>query len=71
MPKYFIEGSEVNHSQCLEYFILYSGFSKDDAIAEFRDNDTPDSSEYLTELCSDIEVIYKWALKINIALTVT
>jgi hypothetical protein len=58
MPKYFVEGSEVSYSQCLEYFILYSGFSKDDAIAEFRDNDTADSCEYLTELCSEVEVIY-------------
>ena len=58
MPKYFVEGSEVSYAQCLEYFILYSGFSKDDAIAEFRDNDNVESCEYISELCSEVEVIY-------------
>jgi hypothetical protein len=38
MPKYFIEGSEVTYSQCLEYFILYSGFSKEgDLLMSARD----------------------------------
>lgn len=59
IAKYFVEGSEVSQSDCLEYFVLYSGFSKDDAIAEFRDNNTPDSCEYISELCSDVEVIYQ------------
>ena len=58
MPKYFVEGSEVSYAQCLEYFILYSGFSKDDAIAEFRDNDNVESCEYISELCSEVEVSY-------------
>ena len=56
---YFIEGSEVTYSDCLEYFILYSGFSRDDAINEFNANDMPDSCEYITELCSDVEVSYQ------------
>ena len=68
MPKYFFEGTEVSYSECLECFILYSGFSKDDAISEFKDNDTADSCEYITELCSEIEVIYPWALNKNISL---
>jgi hypothetical protein len=58
MPKYFFEGTEVSYNECLELFILYSGFSRDDAIAEFRDNDTKDSCQYLTELCSEVEVTY-------------
>ena len=56
---YFVEGSEVSHTDCLHYFILYSGFSKDDAIAEFYDNDNAECCGYITELCSDVEVIYK------------
>jgi hypothetical protein len=55
---YFVEGSEATKTECLEYFILYSGFSRDDAIAEFNDNDNPDSCEYINELCSDVEVFY-------------
>jgi hypothetical protein len=58
MPRYFFEGTEVSYNECLELFILYSGFNRDDAIAEFRDNDTADSCEYLTELCSEVEVTY-------------
>jgi hypothetical protein len=57
--KYFVEGSEVTQSECLEYFILYSGFSKDDAISEFNDNNNADSCEYISELCGDVEVIYQ------------
>jgi hypothetical protein len=57
--KYFVEGSEVSQSDCLEYFVLNSGFSRDDAIAEFRDNNTPDCCEYISELCSDVSVIYQ------------
>jgi hypothetical protein len=56
---YFVEGSEVTQSECLEYFVLYSGFLRDDAIAEFNDNNNSDSCEYITELCSDVEVFYK------------
>jgi hypothetical protein len=56
--KYFVEGSEVTQTECLEYFVLYSGFSKDDALAEFNDNNNADSCEYITELCGDVEVIY-------------
>jgi hypothetical protein len=56
---YFVEGSEVTQSECLEYFVLYSGFSRDDAIAEFNDNNNIDCCEYITELCSDVEVFYK------------
>jgi hypothetical protein len=56
--KYFVENSEVSQSDCLEYFILYSGFSKDDAINEFNDNNNAECCEYITELCSDVEVIY-------------
>jgi hypothetical protein len=57
--KYFVEGSEVSHSECLEYFVLYSGFLKDDAIAEFNDNNNSDCCEYITELCSDVEIVYQ------------
>ena len=57
--KYFVEGSEVSQSDCLEYFILNSGFSRDGAIAEFRANNNPDSCEYISEHCSDVEVIYQ------------
>ena len=56
--KYFVEGSEVTHSECIQYFVLYSGFSKDDAISEFYDNDNEECCEYITELCSDVEVTY-------------
>jgi hypothetical protein len=56
---YFVEGSEVSQSECLEYFILYSGFSRDDAIAEFNDNNNADSCDYINELCSDVEVFFK------------
>jgi hypothetical protein len=59
IAKYFVEGSEVTQSECLEYFILYSGFSKDDALAEFNDNNNSDCCEYITELCSDVEIIYQ------------
>jgi hypothetical protein len=55
---YFVEGSEVSHADCLEYFILYSGFSKDDAEAEFSSNNNAECCEYITELCSDVEVVY-------------
>ena len=57
-PKYYIEGSEVSYSDCLEHFCLHSGFSKDDAESEFRANNTEDSCEYINELCSDVEVTY-------------
>jgi hypothetical protein len=56
---YFIEGSEVNYSDCLEYFILNSGFSRDDAVTVFNENNNPDSSDYLNQECSEIEVIYQ------------
>lgn len=56
--QYFVESSEVSYAECLEYFILYSGFSKDDAIAEFQDNNNPDCAAYISELCSEVEVIY-------------
>jgi hypothetical protein len=59
IAKYFVEGSEVTQSECLEYFILYSGFSKDDAIAEFNDNNNVDSCEYISELCGDVEVTFQ------------
>ena len=57
--KYFVEGSEVTQSECLEYFVLYSGFSKDDAISEFNDNNNADSCEYISELCGDVEVTFQ------------
>ena len=56
--KYFVEGSEVSYADCLEYFILYSGFDKDGAESEFRCNNNAESCEYITELCSDVEVVY-------------
>jgi len=56
--KYLVESSEVSYSDCLEYFILYSGFSKDDAISEFESNNNPECAAYISELCSDVEVIY-------------
>ena len=56
--KYFVESSEVSYSECLDYFIIYSGFSKDDAISEFQANDNADCAAYISELCSDVEVIY-------------
>jgi len=56
--KYLVESSEVSYSNCLEYFILYSGFSKDDAISEFESNNNPECAAYISELCSDVEVIY-------------
>ena len=56
--KYFVESSEVSYEDCIEYFCLYSGFSKDDAISEFSANNNEESCEYITELCSDVEVIY-------------
>lgn len=56
--KYFIEGSEVDYSDCLEYFILYSGFSKEDAKNVFDENNNPDSCEYLSQECPEVEVIY-------------
>jgi len=55
---YFVEDSEVSYADCLEYFILYSGFSKDDAESEFRCNDNAECCEYITELCSDVKVVY-------------
>ena len=58
-PKYFVEGSEVSYCECLEYFQLYSGFSKDDARSEFEDNNNPDCCAYINELCSEVEVIYE------------
>jgi hypothetical protein len=59
MVKHFVEGSEVSYSDCLEYFILYSGFSRDDAIAEFKDNYTAEDCAYISELCSDVEVQFQ------------
>jgi hypothetical protein len=56
---YFIEGSEASYSDCLEYFILNSGFSRDDAVTVFNENNTPDSCDYLTQECADIEVFYQ------------
>ena len=56
---YFVEGYEVSHSECLEYFILYSGYNKDDAIYEFNCNNNEESCNYINEMCSDVEVIYE------------
>jgi hypothetical protein len=57
--KYYVEGSEVAYSDCLEYFILNSGFSKSDAETVFKENDNPDCCDYLNQECSDVEVIYQ------------
>jgi hypothetical protein len=57
--KYYVEGSEVAYSDCLEYFKLYSGYSKDDAEYEFRVNDNPESCDYINEMCSGVEVTYQ------------
>jgi hypothetical protein len=56
---YFIEGSEVSYSDCLDYFVMNSGFSRNDAIQVFNENNNPDCAGYLTQECSDIEVIYQ------------
>jgi hypothetical protein len=57
--KYYVEGSEVAYPDCLEYFKLYSGYSKDDAEYEFRENNNPESCDYINEMCSDVEVKYE------------
>lgn len=59
IAKYFAEGSEVSHSECLDYFVMNSGFSRDDAIQVFNENNNPDCSDYLNQECSDIEIIYQ------------
>jgi hypothetical protein len=59
IAKYFIESTEVTQTECLEYFILHSGFTRDDAINEFMDNCNPESCNYINELCSDVEVFYE------------
>jgi hypothetical protein len=56
---YFVEGSEVSYSDCLDYFVMNSGFSRDDAVQVFNENNNPDCADYLTQECSDIEVIYQ------------
>lgn len=55
---YLIEGSKVSYAECLEYFVTYSGFSKDDAVQVFNENNNPDCADYLNQECSDIEIIY-------------
>jgi len=56
--QYFIQSTEVTQTECLEYFILHSGFTRDDAINEFLDNNNPESCDYINELCTDVEVIF-------------
>jgi len=58
--KYFVEGSEVNYSDCLEYFSLYSGFTSQDAKTVFDENNNPDSCGYISQECSEVEVIYEF-----------
>jgi hypothetical protein len=55
---YLVEGSEVSYAECLEYFVTYSGFDRDDAVNVFNENDNPDSCDYLNQECSDVEVVY-------------
>ena len=57
--KYFVEGSEVSYSDCLDYFVMNSGFSRDDAIQVFNENNSPDCEDYLNQECSDIEIVYQ------------
>lgn len=59
IAKYFVEGSEVSYSDCLDYFVMYSGFSRDDAIQVFNENNSPDCADYLNQECSDIEITYQ------------
>jgi hypothetical protein len=52
MRKYFIEGSPATFEDAEEYFMTYSGFSKDDAREIFRNED----AEFINENCSEIEI---------------
>ena len=56
---YFVEGSEVSYSDCLEHFVLHSGFGQEDAKQVFQENNNPECCGYITQECSDIEVIYE------------
>ena len=55
---YFIDDCPATYSECLEYFELNSGFSRDDAKRVFNENNTPESCDYLTEECSEIKIVY-------------
>jgi hypothetical protein len=59
IAKYFVEGSEVSYSDCLDYFVMNSGFSKNDAAQVFNENNSPDCAAFLNQECSEIEVIYQ------------
>lgn len=56
---YFIDGSEVSYSECLDHFVMNSGFSRNEAVQVFNENNSPDCADYLNQECSDIEVIYE------------
>ena len=57
--KYFVEGSEVSYSDCLDYFVMNSGFSRNDAVTVFNENNSPDCADFLNQECSEIEIIYQ------------
>jgi hypothetical protein len=53
MRKYFIEGSPATFDDAEDYFVAYSGFTRDDAREIFR-NESP---EFINENCSEIEIL--------------
>jgi len=57
--KYFVEGEEVSYSDCLDYFVMNSGFSRNDAVTVFNENNSPDCADFLNQECSEIEIIYQ------------
>jgi len=57
--KYLIDGSEVSYDECLEHFVMNSGFSSEDAKNVFNESNNSDCCDYINQECSDIEIIYQ------------